>query len=174
MRFATTLPPTRRFFSRIVALIPAVTPGGRLIANASCPLMSCAPSSKACRNAISAIRAPEQIAAHFRMAMQFSPRTTCNSPTAPCARSTRSPWSRPDRPGLFADVAGVLSAWGMNIVKADAFSNAAGIIVDTFQFTDTYRTLELNASEIDRFSRDIRDAVERTKSPSKSCCERAS
>jgi [protein-PII] uridylyltransferase len=48
-------------------------------------------------------------------------------------------------------MAGILSAWGMNIVKADAFSNAAGIIVDTFQFTDTYRTLELNASEIDRF-----------------------
>ena len=60
----------------------------------------------------------------------------------------------PDRPGLFADMAGVLSAWGMNIVKADAFSNAAGIIVDTFQFTDTYRTLELNASEDRPLSRE--------------------
>ena len=47
----------------------------------------------------------------------------------------------------------------MNIVKADAFSNAADIIVDTFQFTDTYRTLELNASEIDRFLSSIRDAL---------------
>jgi [protein-PII] uridylyltransferase len=56
-------------------------------------------------------------------------------------------------------MAGVLSAWGMNIVKADAFSDAAGIIVDTFQFTDTYRTLELNASEIDRFLSSIRDAL---------------
>ncbi len=65
----------------------------------------------------------------------------------------------PDRPGLFADMAGVLSAWGMNIVKADAFSNAAGVIVDTFQFTDTYRTLELNASEVDRFLQNIRDAL---------------
>jgi [protein-PII] uridylyltransferase len=65
----------------------------------------------------------------------------------------------PDRPGLFADMAGVLSAWGMNIVKADAFSNAAGIIVDSFQFTDTYRTLELNHSEIDRFLQSIRDTL---------------
>ncbi len=39
---------------------------------------------------------------------------------------------------LFADMAGVLSAWGMNIVKADAFSNATGLIVDTFQFTDPF------------------------------------
>jgi [protein-PII] uridylyltransferase len=64
-----------------------------------------------------------------------------------------------DRPGLFADMAGVLSAWGMNIVKADAFSNTSGVIVDTFQFTDTYRTLELNHSEIDRFLQSVRDTL---------------
>ena len=64
-----------------------------------------------------------------------------------------------DRPLLFADVAGVLSAWGMNIVKADAFSNAAGIIVDTFQFTDPFQTLALNPSEIDRFLQSIRDVA---------------
>ena len=50
----------------------------------------------------------------------------------------------------------LLSAWGMNIVKADAFSNAAGVIVDTFQFTDTFRTLELNPPEIERFHASIR------------------
>jgi len=47
----------------------------------------------------------------------------------------------------------------MNIVKADAFSNAAGIIVDTFQFTDTYRTLELNHSEMERFLENVREAL---------------
>ena len=31
-----------------------------------------------------------------------------------------------DRPFLFAKLAGVLAAWGMNIVKANAFSNEAG------------------------------------------------
>jgi [protein-PII] uridylyltransferase len=62
-----------------------------------------------------------------------------------------------DRPKLFADIAGVLSAWGMNIVNADAFSNDAGTVVDTFQFNDTYRTLELNPSEIERFQQNVID-----------------
>jgi [protein-PII] uridylyltransferase len=56
-----------------------------------------------------------------------------------------------DRPALFATLSGVLAAWGMNIVKANAFSNAAGTVVDTFHFTDRFRTLELNLSEWARF-----------------------
>ncbi len=60
-----------------------------------------------------------------------------------------------ERPFLFASVTGVLAAWGMNIVKANAFSNQAGTVVDTFYFTDRFRTLELNLPEWDRFQRDI-------------------
>lgn len=60
-----------------------------------------------------------------------------------------------DRPFLFASVAGVLAAWGMNIVKANAFSNQAGTVVDTFYFTDRFRTLELNLQEWERFKRSI-------------------
>jgi [protein-PII] uridylyltransferase len=56
-----------------------------------------------------------------------------------------------DRPFLFATLAGVLAAWGMNIVKANAFSNAAGTVVDSLHFTDRFRTLELNLSEWARF-----------------------
>jgi [protein-PII] uridylyltransferase len=64
-----------------------------------------------------------------------------------------------DRRRLFADVAGALAAWGMNIVKADAFSNDAGVIVDSFQFTDTFRTLELNPEEKDRFLANVREIL---------------
>jgi [protein-PII] uridylyltransferase len=60
-----------------------------------------------------------------------------------------------DRPSLFATLTGVLAAWGMNIVKAHAFSNQAGTVVDTLYFTDRFRTLELNLSEWDRFKRSI-------------------
>ena len=60
-----------------------------------------------------------------------------------------------DRPVLFAKLAGVLAAWGMNIVKANAFSNEAGTVVDTLYFTDRFRTLELNLSEWDRFRRSV-------------------
>ncbi len=55
-----------------------------------------------------------------------------------------------DRPGLFASVAGTLSCFGMNILKAEAFSNRKSLVLDTFTFADTGRTLDLNPSEIDR------------------------
>lgn len=64
-----------------------------------------------------------------------------------------------DRPFLFATLAGVLAAWGMNIVKANAFSNQAGTVVDTLYFTDRFRTLELNLSEWERFKRSITDVM---------------
>ncbi|HEX3741504.1 MAG TPA: [protein-PII] uridylyltransferase [Terriglobales bacterium] len=60
-----------------------------------------------------------------------------------------------DRPFLFAKLAGVLAAWGMNIVKANAFSNQAATVVDTLYFTDRFRTLELNLSEWERFRRSV-------------------
>ena len=64
-----------------------------------------------------------------------------------------------DRPLLFAKIASALSSWGMNIVTAQAFSNSAGIVIDVFYFTDTYRTLELNESERQRFEEDTRRTV---------------
>jgi [protein-PII] uridylyltransferase len=60
-----------------------------------------------------------------------------------------------DRPSLFALLTGVLAAWGMNIVKANAFSNRAAVVVDTLYFTDRFRTLELNLSEWDRFRKNV-------------------
>src|SRR6202034_1987494 len=60
-----------------------------------------------------------------------------------------------DRASLFATLTGVLAAWGMNIVKANAFSNEAGTVVDTLYFTDRFRTLELNLSEWQRFKESI-------------------
>ena len=64
-----------------------------------------------------------------------------------------------DRPKLFASMAGALAAWGMNIVTADAFSNAHGVVVDSFRFTDTFRTLELNESERDDFCASVHDVM---------------
>ena len=55
-----------------------------------------------------------------------------------------------DRPFLFASVAGTLSSFGMNILKAEAFANRRGTVLDTFTFADPNRTLELNPSEINR------------------------
>jgi len=41
-----------------------------------------------------------------------------------------------DRPFLFASIAAVLSSFGFNILKAEAFSNAHGKVIDTFTFAD--------------------------------------
>lgn len=60
-----------------------------------------------------------------------------------------------DRVSLFATLTGVLAAWGMNIVKANAFSNRVGTVVDSLYFTDRFRTLELNLTEWDRFKKSI-------------------
>jgi [protein-PII] uridylyltransferase len=64
-----------------------------------------------------------------------------------------------DRPRLFTKVAGTLSSWGMDILKAEGFANKAGIVVDTIRFSDRYRTLELNPSETERLAQDVAAAV---------------
>jgi len=64
-----------------------------------------------------------------------------------------------DRPALFATISGVLAGWGMNIVKADAFANAAGVVLDTFQFVDLHHTLELNPTEVARFQKSLAEVV---------------
>lgn len=53
-----------------------------------------------------------------------------------------------DRTGLLADLAGTLSSFGMNILRAEAFSNSAGIVFDIFRFADPSRRLELNPEEV--------------------------
>jgi len=65
-----------------------------------------------------------------------------------------------DRPALFAPVAAAISSFGLNILKAEAFSNSAGVAVETFTFSDPHRTLELNPPEVDRLRGIVRKMVE--------------
>ena len=103
-------------------------------------------------------RLPDQIGEHFRLSLRLAdePVQLSYRPNRQFNEVTLITY---DRPMLFADMAGALSAWGMNIVKADAFSNAAGLILDSFQFTDPFRTLELNPGEHERFLRSLRAAL---------------
>jgi len=41
-----------------------------------------------------------------------------------------------DRPFLLRKVAGTISSWGMNILKADACANKAGTVLDILRFSD--------------------------------------
>ena len=55
-----------------------------------------------------------------------------------------------DTPFLFASFAGAISSFGLDILKAEAFSNAAGVVLDMFVFGDPKRMLQQNPSEADR------------------------
>jgi [protein-PII] uridylyltransferase len=56
-----------------------------------------------------------------------------------------------DRPYLFANLTGVLSYFGMNILRGQAFANRHGLILDVIQFEDRLQTFKLNKSEIENF-----------------------
>jgi [protein-PII] uridylyltransferase len=61
-----------------------------------------------------------------------------------------------DMPALFASFAGAISSFGLDILKAEAFSNSTGVLLDTFVFGDPGRMLQQNPSEADRLSDLIR------------------
>ena len=103
-------------------------------------------------------RTPEQVRTHFRMATQFgSDPVQLDFRYAPGV-SELTLVTR-DRPQLFATMAGALAGWGMNIITAEAFSNRQGVVVDTFRFTDSFRTLEMNASEHASFVKSVHDVM---------------
>ena len=57
-----------------------------------------------------------------------------------------------DKPSLFASFAGAVSSFGLDILKAEAFANSSGVILDTFVVADPKRMLQLNPTEVDRLS----------------------
>ncbi len=101
---------------------------------------------------------PDKIIAHAQMAAQLKKGAVQLALTVNPDLNRLTVIMR-DRPGLFADVSGVLTAWGMDIVKTDAFSNSAGVILDVFAFLDPFRTLELNPPERERFKRSVADVL---------------
>ena len=101
---------------------------------------------------------PDQIAAHFELAGRLTREPIAVEIDARHAHFDLTVIAA-DRPFLFASITGTLAAWGMSIVKADAFSNAVGIILDTFTFVDLHHTLELNPSEGDRFKQNLIDVL---------------
>jgi [protein-PII] uridylyltransferase len=64
-----------------------------------------------------------------------------------------------DRPFLFSNVVGTISSWGMNILKADAFANRNGVVLDVLRFADRFQTLDHNPSEILRLKQQLIAAI---------------
>ena len=103
-------------------------------------------------------RTPEQVRSHFERSTRFAEDNVqlefIYSPGV-----SEITLITPDRPQLFANMAGALAAWGMNIITADAFANRQGVVLDSFRFTDAFLTLQMNASERERFVESVHDVV---------------
>lgn len=71
----------------------------------------------------------------------------------------RAAVSTRDRPHLLASLAGALSSFGVNILKAEVFSNRRGFVLDSFVFSDPGRNLDLNPSEMPRLQTTLEQAA---------------
>jgi [protein-PII] uridylyltransferase len=103
-------------------------------------------------------RTPEQVRTQFQMAQRLGEDSVQLDFRYSPAVSELTVVT-PDRALLFANMSGALAGWGMNIVTADAFSNRQGVVVDSFRFTDSFRTLEMNASEHVAFVKSVHDVM---------------
>jgi [protein-PII] uridylyltransferase len=65
-----------------------------------------------------------------------------------------------DRPFLFSKITGVLSYFGMNILRGQAFSNRHGTIFDVITFEDVDDSFGKNPTEAERFSQVLNDVIE--------------
>ncbi|MBI4483060.1 MAG: [protein-PII] uridylyltransferase [Acidobacteria bacterium] len=101
---------------------------------------------------------PERVAQHFRMAQRL-PASHLEFRLEERDATYLLSLVAYDRPGLFARLTGVLASFGMNILRGEAFSNSAGVIVDVIEFEDLNRTFALNPSERERFGEVLRDVM---------------
>jgi [protein-PII] uridylyltransferase len=64
-----------------------------------------------------------------------------------------------DKPFLFSNICGVLSSFGMNILRGHALTNPNGLVLDVFQFTDDEQFLQLNPDAQHQVLRVLEDVV---------------
>jgi len=64
-----------------------------------------------------------------------------------------------DKPFLFSNISGVLSSFGMDILRGHAMTSPHGLVLDVFQFTDEERFLALNPDARERMFQVLDDVV---------------
>ena len=129
------------------------------------PLLSTATSSEGLASFLEGLprrylfaHSPEEIASHLQMARKLKEKSV-QLHLENRGHIYALTLLATDRPFLFAGVSGTLASWGMDIWKAEAFANAAGVVVDTFHFTDPHKTLELNPSELAGLQKNLEDVL---------------
>jgi [protein-PII] uridylyltransferase len=64
-----------------------------------------------------------------------------------------------DRPYLFSNLCGVLSYFGMDILRGSAMTDPAGLVLDIFQFTDSEGFFAKNTGGVEQFQGLLHDVV---------------
>ena len=64
-----------------------------------------------------------------------------------------------DKPFAFSNICGVLSSFGISILRGNALTNPNGLVLDVFQCSDDERFLELNPGAHDQVLQVLRDVV---------------
>jgi [protein-PII] uridylyltransferase len=72
-----------------------------------------------------------------------------------------------DKPYLFSNISGVLSYFGMDILRGQAMTTPDGLVLDVFEFTDKEGFLRQNPSAPSQIQRLLEEVVARTKDVTK-------
>jgi [protein-PII] uridylyltransferase len=64
-----------------------------------------------------------------------------------------------DKPFLFSNICGVLSYFGMNILRGHALTSLSGTVIDVFQFVDRDGFFDRNSEAREQFHRQLREVV---------------
>ena len=101
---------------------------------------------------------PEAIYRHVRLSRDIHP-----DELHLALGQKRSAWEMTvvtlDKPFLFSNICGVLSSFGMDILRGHAMTNPNGLVLDVFQFTDRERFLELNGDAREQIFRLLEEVV---------------
>ena len=115
-------------------------------------------SSRVCRAATCSCSIARRSSAHVRLARDIHPDEVHVS-----LERKGSAWELTvvtmDKPFLFSNISGVLSSFGMDILRGHAMTSPNGLVLDIFQFTDGERFLELNPDARDEFVAMLGDVV---------------
>jgi [protein-PII] uridylyltransferase len=120
---------------------------------------------------------PAQIARHIRLIGRLeNEQLACDWYLAPGGHCTDLTVSTRDRTGLFARIAGTLTAHGINILSADLNTREDGLVIDTFKVsevnsqqpvkTELYLKVEQNLKAAIEGCYDVAAAVERWRAKS--------
>jgi [protein-PII] uridylyltransferase len=104
---------------------------------------------------------PKQIVEEFKMTKQLNSQSlAANWRSLPENHCTELTVCAGDRAGLFAQIAGTLTANGVNILSADLYTREDGVVLDTFKVSQAGTHSPVREAKWSRVEADLQAAIE--------------